>query len=525
MRKKIRSIGTLCLIFLGGTIIAQNQIKGYVFEDNNQNGHKERRENGISGVAVSNGREVVMTNGNGEYILPMKPDRPVFVIKPSGYQTPVDKNNLPQFYYLHKPQGSPDHKFEGVAPSGKLPRSIDFGLIPSKEEDTFKALIFGDPQAYSKQQIDFFAKGVVSEVENIKGFSLGISLGDLVGDNPDLFEPYIKTVKKIGLPWYNVMGNHDMNFGVEADSLSDESFEKHFGPATYSFNYGKTHFIVLDDILYPDPRDEKGYWGGFTEEQLEFIKNDLEHVPKDILVVLAFHIPISEVDDRDLFRDEDRQQLFDLLKDFPYTLSLSAHTHMQRQDFFSKEDGWEQEKPHHHYNVGTTSGDWYSGKLDQNGVPIATMRDGTPKGYAILSVKGNNYEIDYKVVGEPKEYQMNIFIPKVVQKGKRTTAGLYANFFIGSEKDKLRFRVDNGKWQPMTYVNDYDPSYLHLLHEWDFAEELPKGRRPRDADASRHLWRAPVPSNLEPGNHKVEIQATDMFDRTFLQTVEYRIVD
>ena len=44
-----------------------------------------------------------------------------------------------------------------------------------------------------------------------------------------------------------------MNYDVQADSLSDETFESYFGPASYSFNYGKVHFIVLDDIRYPIP--------------------------------------------------------------------------------------------------------------------------------------------------------------------------------------------------------------------------------------------------------------------------------
>lgn len=113
---------------------------------------------------------------------------------------------------------------------------------------------------------------------------------------------------------------------------SDETFEAYFGPATYSYNYAKTHILILDDILYPDPRDGKGYWGGFTEKQLKFIENDLKLVPKDYLVVLNFHIPISEPEG-DSFRDEDRNNLFEILKDFPNTLSISAHTHIQRQDF------------------------------------------------------------------------------------------------------------------------------------------------------------------------------------------------
>src|SRR5690606_29827647 len=178
--------------------------------------------------------------------------------------------------------------------------------------------------------------------------------GDLVGNDPTLFNPYIKAVKRIGLPWYNVMGNHDINFDVSVDSLSDESYEAHFGPANYAFNYGKVHFIVLDDILYPDPRGKSQYWGGLRKDQMEFVANNLKFVPKDRLIVLAFHIPITKEGETENFRKSDRKQLFNLLADYPHTLSLSAHTHNQWQRFFDKNDGWKQEKPHHHYNVGTT---------------------------------------------------------------------------------------------------------------------------------------------------------------------------
>src|SRR3546814_14093885 len=101
------------------------------------------------------------------------------------------------------------------------------------------------------------------------------------------------------------MGNHDIKFDVEADSLSDESYEAHFGPSNYAFNHGNVHFIVLDDIIYPDPRDGKGYWGGLNQQQLEFIENDLRFVPKDHLIVLAFHIAFMN---ESSFRPENRER-------------------------------------------------------------------------------------------------------------------------------------------------------------------------------------------------------------------------
>lgn len=511
-------------VFFSMLVCAQTTVKGYVFEDTNHNGKKENKEKGIENVAVTNGLEVVISNKEGYYELPLKNDAIISIIKPSGYKIQTDNNNKPQFYYIHKPDGSPKSKFEGVRPTGKLPKSVDFGLISKQEQNEFTTLVFGDPQPYNLEEVDYFYRGIVAEVEGIKNIPFGLSMGDLVGNDLSLFNPYIQAVKKVGIPWYNLLGNHDLNFDAKSDELADETYEAHFGPANYAFNYGKVHFIVLDDVLYPDPRGSKGYWGGFTPAQLKFVENDLKFVPKDNLIVLAFHIPISEPDTKDdSFRDSDRNQLFALLKDFPNTLSLSAHTHLQRQDFLTKKQGWLQEKAHHHYNIGTTSGDWYSGKLDEKGIPISVMRDGTPKGYAFINFKGNTYSVDYKVAGKNKEHQMNVFLPKVIAKAKGTKSSLYVNFFMGSENDQLTYRVDNGEWQTMERVLEADPSYVELVYEWELAEKLMEGRRSSDPSISTHVWKGKIPANLEFGNHKVEVQAIDMFGKIHTAFGNYRI--
>jgi hypothetical protein len=243
-----------------------------------------------------------------------------------------------------------------------------------------------------------------------------------------------------------------------------------------------------------------------------------------MLIVLAFHIPISEVEGGDPFRDEDRFHLFELLREFPYTLSLSAHTHLQSQDFFGTAEGWPQSIPHHHYNVGTTCGDWHSGKPDSKGIPVSTMYDGTPKGYAFLNFKGNRYTIDYKAAGYPDDHYFSIYLPRVLEQHKATSAGIYANFFLGSATDSVFYRVDDGPWQRMNYVVDYDPSYLALLHEWDFTDTLLDERRPSNPEHCDHLWRGSIPTRLPEGEHVVEIRATDMFSRTYTQKSTYRIV-
>lgn len=495
-------------------VFSQQHATGTVFEDLNKNGIIDRNEKGIANVSVSNGADVVLTDKNGRYTLPIQSDNIIFVIKPANYGTAIDENQLPKFYFNYKPAGSPaNFKYKGVAPTGDLPKEINFPLYAKKEDPNFQILVFGDPQSYTKKEIDYFRRGIINEVKNNKQQAVfGISLGDLVGDDLNLHPDYIASVKQLGLPWYNVIGNHDMNYDAKEDSQSDETFESHFGPANYAFNYAHVHFIVLDDILYPDPRDGKGYWGGFRKEQLDFVENDLKNMDKNKLVVLAFHIQLTpENPEDDHFRMEDRQRLFDILQPYPNVLMMSAHTHKQTQLFYGKKEGWDGIKKLHEYNAGTTSGDWYSGRADAIGVPLSTMRDGTFRGYSFIDFKDNQYNIKYKVAGQPEDFQINIHIPKVLPYPVDTTAEIFANFFIGEKNSMVEYRIDDGNWKNMKYTETFDPAYTASVLEWDFTDKLFQGNRPSNPEVSKHIWSARFSKKLEKGQHTVEVRATDQF--------------
>ncbi|MGY6522029.1 MAG: calcineurin-like phosphoesterase C-terminal domain-containing protein [Mongoliitalea sp.] len=511
-------------ISFSAVIYAQQTVKGIVFEDNNRNGKKERNEKGVANVAVSNGIEVVLTDAKGAYELPIQEHQTIFVIKPATHALPVDSHNLPQFFYTHKPNGSPaDLKYPGVAPTGPLPTSIDFALIPTTSSDKFTALIFGDPQPYSLEELEYFRKGIVSEVEGISGVSFGASLGDIVGDRPDFFPAYKEVIGKVGLPWFHVMGNHDMNFDAPSDEFSDESFTAAFGPATYAFNHGNAHIVVIENILYPDPRDGQGYWGGLRPDQLAFVENNLKLVPTDKLVIMLMHIPLFE-ENGDSFRDADREKLLELLSPFANTLSMSAHTHYMKQTFFGKEDGFTGTKPHHHFNIGTPSGDWYSGKIQADGTPIATQRDGSPKGYIFLDIDGTDYAARYKPAGKSADYQIQVHAPKILVEGVRTTAQVVANFFTGTSTDKVSYRINGGEWKPMINFESLDPSFWLEVMEWDTTLEVIQGRRPSNPALTDHLWRAALPSNLAAGDYTIEIQATDMYGAVHMATHQMRVV-
>ena len=194
--------------------------------------------------------------------------------------TPVDKHQLPQFFYIHKPAGSPKtFRYKGVDPTGPLPGSINFALHETDEPAEFKAIFFGDPQPSSIEQVDYIKHDIIEELIGTDA-RFGVTLGDIMFDKLELFPQSNADIALIGIPWFNVIGNHDLNMDADRDSDSDETFHRFFGPSYYSFDYGPVHFIVLDDVDWAKRNGKRGYHGGIDEEQMAFVKNDLALVPE-----------------------------------------------------------------------------------------------------------------------------------------------------------------------------------------------------------------------------------------------------
>ena len=514
--------------------------KGAVYHDINGNKTMDNNEPGIPNVYVSNGVEIVKTDKNGKYSIPISDDAIIFLIKPKDWITPVNELNLPQFYYIHKPYGSPENfTFKGVNATGPLPKNINFPLYAERGKSDFKMIVFGDPQPYNLEEVDFFSENIVSELVGIKGVEFGMTMGDIVGDNLDLLNPINQAVSKIGVPWYNVLGNHDVNFQADRDELSDETFERIYGPPNYAFVYGDVHFIVVDNVIMNDPVGDRGYIGGLRPDQIEFVRNYLKLVSRDDLIVLTMHIPLVQ---HERFRESDQKELFSLLSEFPNTLSISAHSHTQNNTFFHQESShWMGEVPHHHFNVGTTSGNWWNGLRDENDIPLNMMRDGTPNGYSFITFNGTNYIIDWKVSGKPDDYRMNIHTQRGIKVDSSSSALVTVNFFNGSEQSELSFRVlGETEWKKMEKVSTKDPFYsliyerfenfnsLKIKEMWQKDPELrnkpyPLIKRMYEANNSTHLWQSNIGKSLPEGIHIIEVNAKDRYGRLFKDYHSIRI--
>lgn len=495
--------------------LAKTQVaKGIVFRDINGNGKRDAEDRPMPDVKVSNGLDIVRTDVEGRYELPLGDEGQVFVIKPAGYRTRLGTNQLPLFYYLHRPQGSPKLRFSGVQPTGPLPQSIDFPLTEQAEPELFRVILFGDTQPRNLLEVDYIAHDVIADIRK-NSASFGVTLGDIAFDDLNIFEPLSQVVGLIGIPWYNVFGNHDANVDATSRRHLNETYERHFGPSYYSFDYGKVHFVVMDNIEYaPTPEGKYGFKGGFGSEQLEFLKRDLQLIPAEQMVVMLMHVPLNLT--------EDHQGLFRLIEQRPFTLSISAHQHYHQHMFFDQNQGWRGPQPHHHIINVTVCGSWWSGLKDERGIPHATMSDGAPNGYSVLSFDGNKYSLEFVGAGNDRGRQMRIHLP--VEVSAKQKARFHVNVFDGSNRSKVAFSLNGVDWTECQQVAEPDPLFQSL---WDAEQTLQPPPKPRltKPTISSHLWAGELPLGLLPGTHLLRIRTEDMYGKSYTDERSFRVVE
>jgi len=256
----------------------------------------------------------------------------------------------------------------------------------------------------------------------------------------------------------------------------------------------------------------QNYAGGISSDQLEFMRNYLAGVPSDHLVVVAMHIPLQGTAPQ--LDVPERRELFAILEGHPHNLSIASHMHTQGHLFFGAEEGYRGPEPHHHLIQGTTSGSWWLGIPDELGIPDAMMRDGTPNGYSVLRIDGNDYSIRYKVARRPADYQMNISAPHVIDAADAENTEVLVNVFAGSERTQVKMRLGRaGEWIRMERVVRPAPYFVEQKRR-EAAAGPPPPRPLPPADPSTHIWAGRLPAAPGPGTWMLEVRATDMFGRT-----------
>ena len=252
---------------------------------------------------VTNGREVALTDAEGRYRLPLPDEAVISVIKPAGFMPPVDpKTGSPRFYHLHQPEGSPaslNLEFAGVAPTGPLPASVDFALRKQDEPDAFEVVLFTDPQPETDVEVDFIREDVIETLAGTKA-KFGLTAGDIMFDDLSLYDRYNQIIGTIGLPWWNIGGNHDLNYEAPDRRRCRETFKRVYGPELLRLRL-RAHAVPdagrrrLSRRRPTKPHGAGKYEGRIDAAQLDFVRNVLAHTPQDVLIVMVMHIPLADL--------------------------------------------------------------------------------------------------------------------------------------------------------------------------------------------------------------------------------------
>jgi len=415
-----------------GAAEAASSATGTVFVDVSEDGVWQSDEPGLAGVIVSNGRDVTVTDADGRYVLPVFDNMTLMVTKPARYATPTDAAGVPQFFYHHKPEGTPEPlRYGGLAPTGPLPAEVNFPLVTRDEPESFRCVAMGDTQPYSGQEIGWVRDGVLADLaarDDLGDVPCMILLGDVMGDDLGLLPRFMDLFSVLGLPQYYVHGNHDFDFDATADAHSADSWRQLYGPNVYSFEIGRVFFVALDNVVYPctasdraeDDRARCGadparptYNGRVTDVQIQWLDALLAEVPDDRLIVLMHHIPFVSLTDADTGRHQtDNLAKIHAMVEGRPALSLSGHTHtfenLARGESFA---GWEEKTgvatlPFTHLVAGAPSGNWFMGDFGFDGTPLSFGRDGTPPGYIMLDFDGTDYTITFHAANQPADRQM-----------------------------------------------------------------------------------------------------------------------
>ncbi len=183
---------------------------------------------GISGVVMSDGYTVTTTAKNGDYEITLHSDAQfVFMSIPAGYHIPHEKG-IARFYQ--------------PVTRNQSAQTANFQLQKNEQDDTRHALIvWADTQMVKDEDaltlVNVSAPDTAAEIRS-RAISRYMALQWVTWcmTGFDLFDDYARAVEITGIPFFQVIGNHDMTYAARTDEGSQQQFRQLFGPGYFSFN-------------------------------------------------------------------------------------------------------------------------------------------------------------------------------------------------------------------------------------------------------------------------------------------------
>ena len=409
---------------------------------------------GLAGVVVSDGIEVVKTDAKGVYQMKSKKHHGyVFVSTPSGYE-PLTNGILPKFHATLKANAATAER-------------VDFQLKKVDGQDNHRMLLLGDihlaKRTDDQKQFKDFVKDINATVSATSGKVYALTLGDMTWDlywvvNNYSYPEYLADASAIkGVTVYHTIGNHDHSMYYMGDFDTVKDFKENIGPTYYSFNIGKVHYVVLDNVECKNQTattDDKGNPcfvrdydknGHIVSDELNWLKKDLASVPNGTPLVVTMHIPLHNA--KGAIQFTDASAFVNVLKAYPEVHLFTAHTHtVYNADELDANHVYE-------HNAGAICATWWWSGKETPGVHIG--QDGSPGGYTVMDVTGTSFKWQYKPTGKSTDFQFRTYDRNEIH----ITKSKYAPNYSGTDFNASLW--GNASSANEVYINvwNWDPNW------------------------------------------------------------------
>ena len=361
----------------------------------------------LAGVVISDGLLCVQTDETGYFEIDSDLSRTKFITAsiPSGYAAPTNENGLPIFYHKvtdeERKKDMVQHTFEFLPITNNPER---YTLIVGADPQPRASGAGYDNIAYhSLDMCEDFYRDMKEKAATITDRNVyGMMLGDLVHEDMKLYANYVAGLKTLGFPMFNILGNHDNDTTAKNDTDGRRKYEEYLGPTYYSFNIGKQHYVVLDNLimkLRSSDNSLREYDQGLTDEIWQWLQNDLMYVDRSTTIMVAAHSPMfmgDNMSERSKHAQGHRSDYANLFSKYAKVHAWAGHSHTTFNYVYPESSNLCNLEVH---TVARSTGELWTNEY---------MAYGTPRGYTVVEVDGDNISWSFK----PTIYQRNGFTGK-----------------------------------------------------------------------------------------------------------------
>ncbi|MFJ3708057.1 MULTISPECIES: outer membrane protein assembly factor BamB family protein [unclassified Streptomyces] len=440
-------------------------VQGTVFDDKNGNGTQGKGEHGLAGVSVSDGAVIVRTDRNGHYTFSADLNQwnhtIVNITMPRGYSAALGSNRVQRFYY---DLGSPE---DGAT----VTQNFDLRRDKGSERPDFTFTQITDTHLTSPDGPESPAEGdgvtpgkLAKQLDDMAALptrpAFVLATGDLSGDGASShWQAWLKGTANSKLPIWPVTGNHDHG-GGDTDGVGN--YRSLLGPSWYSFDYGNTHFIQLENN------------GGLGDPvQMAWLKQDLALNGKNAngskkQIVVSSHEPLDTPDTGGSAGQIDA--LLGLLKGYDVKAFFNGHMHTNFTD------------PH-----------LLDGAVEYNTASATYNDDHSPIGFREIAMRHAELTAEFRMFNQEHTIAATSPAPGS-QVGQGRTEFQVDAYHTSSHVVRVEVRVDGQKGQKL-------------------------GR------TGKFSWSAPWDTRrLKPGAHTAAVTAFDDAGRSWSTTSRFTVV-